>query len=54
MDKVKVLAEIKSFLEGYNNDLKYLVNVETDPNTNFADCIIHEPNQKPRIEHIKY
>ena len=54
MDKVKVLAEINSFLEGYNNYLKYLVNVETDPNTNFADCIIHEPNQKPRIEHIKY
>src|ERR1035437_4649425 len=54
MDKVKVLAEIKGFLEGYNNDLKYLVNVETDQNTNIAECIIHEPNQKPRIEHIKY
>jgi DNA polymerase elongation subunit (family B) len=54
MDKVKVLAEIKDFLEGYNNDLKYLVNVETDSNTNIAECIIHEPNQKPKIEHIKY
>ena len=54
MDKLKVLAEIKGFLEGYNNDLKYLVNVETDPSTNIAECIIHEPNQKPRIENIKY
>ena len=54
MDKQKVLSEIKGFLEGYNNDLKYLVNVETDPRTNVAECIIHEPNQKPRIEHIKY
>ena len=54
MDKLKVLAEIKGFLEGYNNDLKYLVNVETDPSTNIAECIIHEPNQKLKIEHIKY
>jgi hypothetical protein len=54
MDKHVVLGEIKAFLEGYNNDIKYLVNVETDPRTNFAECIIHEPNQKPRIEHIKY
>ena len=41
MDKLKVLAEIKGFLEGYNNDLKYLLNVETDSNTNIAECIIH-------------
>jgi len=54
MDKHKVLGEIKGFLEGYNNDIKYLVNVETDSRTNVAECIIHEPNQKPRIEHIKY
>jgi DNA polymerase elongation subunit (family B) len=54
MDKVKVLGEIKSFLEGYNSDLKYLVNVETNVDNNFAECIIHEPNQEPRIEHIKY
>lgn len=54
MDKHKVLGEIKGFLEGYNNDIKYLVNVETDNRTDIAECIIHEPNQKPRIENIRY
>lgn len=54
MDKHKVLGEIKGFLEGYNEDIKYLVNVETDPRTNIAECVIHEPNQKPKIENIKY
>jgi len=54
MDKHAVLTEIKGFLEGYNNDIKYLVNVETDPRTNIAECIIHEPNQKPRIDNIRY
>jgi len=54
MDKQNVLKEIKYFLEGYNNDLKYIVNVETDPRTNIANCIIHEPNKEPRIENITY
>jgi len=54
MNKHQVLAEIKGFLEGYNEDIKYLVNVETDPSTDIAECIIHEPNQKPRIENIRY
>ena len=54
MDKQKVLGEIKGFLEGYNNDLKYLVNVETDPRNNIAECIIHEPNQKPKTINVKY
>jgi DNA polymerase elongation subunit (family B) len=54
MDKATVLGEIKGFLEGYNNDLKYLVNVETDPRNNIAECIIHEPNQKPKIIKIQY
>lgn len=54
MDKHKVLGEIKGFLEGYNNDIKYLVNVETDPRTNVAECVIHEPNQPPKIVGIKY
>lgn len=53
-NKHEVLGEIKAFLEGYNNDLKYLVNVEADPRYNYADCVIHEPNQPPRIEQIKY
>jgi len=51
---IEIIKEIKSFLEGYNSDLKYMVNVETDPNTNYAECIIHEPNSQPRIEKIKY
>ena len=54
MDKHKVLGEIKGFLEGYNEDIKYLVNVETDSRTDIAECIIHEPNQKPRIQNIRY
>ena len=54
MNKHEVLGEIKGFLEGYNNDIKYLVNVETDPRTCIAECVIHEPNQKPRIENIRY
>jgi len=54
IDKHNVLGEIKGFLEGYNDDIKYLVNVETDPRNNYAECVIHEPNEKPRIENIKY
>jgi DNA polymerase elongation subunit (family B) len=54
MNKHQVLGEIKGFLEGYNEDIKYLVNVETDPRTNYAECIIHEPNHEPRIEKIRY
>jgi len=54
MDKHKVLGEIKGFLEGYNQEIKYLVNVETDPRTDIAECVIHEPRQKPRIENIRY
>jgi len=54
MDKVKVLSEIKGFLEGYNNELQYLVNVETDPRNNFAECIIHEPNKEPKIVKVAY
>lgn len=49
MNKATVLKEIKSFLEGYDNDFKYLVNVEIDTSTNVADCVIHEPNQPPKI-----
>jgi DNA polymerase elongation subunit (family B) len=54
MDKLKVLAEIKGFLEGYNNDLKYLVNVETDPNTDIAECLIREPNKEQKILKFRY
>jgi len=54
MDKIEVLREIKSFLDGYNNDLKYLVNVETDNKSNMADCVIHEPGKESKIVKIKY
>lgn len=54
INKHQILGEIKDFLEGYNNDIKYLVNVETDPSTDIAECVIHEPNEKPRIENIRY
>jgi len=54
MDKTNILSEIKGFLEGYNNDLKYLVNIETDPNTNEADCILNEPGKNLEIRKIKY
>ena len=54
MDKLSVLKEIKSFLDGYNEELRYLVNVEIDPRTNIADCVIHEPNQEKRIIKVVY
>ena len=54
MDKLNILSEIKGFLEGYNNDLKYLVNVETDPRTNIAECVIHPPDEQPRIIKVAY
>lgn len=54
MDKLSVLKEIKSFLDGYNDDLKYLVNVEIDPRSNMADCVIHEPNTEKKIIKVKY
>jgi len=54
MNKHEVLGEIKGFLEGYNNDIKYLVNVETDYGTDIAECVIHEPGLKPKIEKIRY
>jgi DNA polymerase elongation subunit (family B) len=54
INKLEVLGEIKSFLDGYNNDLKYLVNVEVDPDNNMASCVIHEPGKEPEIRKIKY
>jgi DNA polymerase elongation subunit (family B) len=54
MDKAAVLNEIKGFLEGYNQDIKYLVNVETNPNFNYAECVIHEPDTVPKVVKIHY
>ena len=53
-NKIEVLTEIKGFLEGYNTDIKYLVNVETNPNTNYGECVIHEPGTEPKFMKIKY
>lgn len=56
MNKIEVINEIKSFLDGYNNDseFKYIVNVECDTKFNYATCIIHEPGCKPEIRNIQY
>lgn len=54
INKLEILSEIKGFLDGYNQDLKYLVNVETNPSTNFAECIIHEPGESPKIIKVGY
>jgi DNA polymerase elongation subunit (family B) len=54
IDKLKVLSEIKGFLDGYNNELKYLVNVETNPENNIAECVVHEPGKSPEIRRVKY
>lgn len=53
-NRLETLKKIKSFLDGHNNDVKYLVNVEASPYKNYAECIIHEPGKKPRFENIKY
>ncbi len=50
----KSLGEIKLFLEGFNTDLKYITNVETDPDKNYADCVIRKPNQEPYLDRIPY
>lgn len=54
VNKLQVLEEIKDFLDGYNEDLKYLVNVETSSKTNQASCIIHEPNCEPVLQKVRY
>lgn len=54
LNKIDILSEIKEFLEGYNSEIKYLVNVETDPNVNYAECIIHEPGCEPVTKQIRY
>lgn len=54
INKLKILTEIKGFLEGYNDELKYLVNVETDPNSAVAECVIHPPGEKSKIVRIVY
>lgn len=48
------IAEIQKFLEGNNNDVKYVVNVETIANEGFATCVIHEPNKEKKVVQIPF
>lgn len=52
--KIEKINQIKSFLDGKNDDLKYIVNIEAENINNFASCIIHEPGKEARIENIQY
>ena len=54
MSQQNTITEIQSFLEGKNNDVKYLVNVETDASDRLATCIIHEPNKDKVTEKIEF
>lgn len=54
MDNIQVINEIKEFLDGSNHDLKYLVNVETNPNNKLATCVIHEPYKDVELKQIEY
>lgn len=49
----EVIKEISKFLEGGNNEKKYVVNVETNYKTNIAECVIHSPTGHT-IEEIEY
>jgi DNA polymerase elongation subunit (family B) len=50
----ELINDIHKFLSGHNEKLKYLVNVETFPYTNYATCIIHEPNKNPYIHRERF
>jgi len=52
--RIDELMKIKSFLDGHNDDIKYLVNVEADPNVNYAKCFIHKPGEKKRVIEVEY
>jgi len=48
------IKEIKTFLEGENDEHKYIVNIETDKNHNYAKCLIHKPDGSKYIDTINY
>jgi DNA polymerase elongation subunit (family B) len=54
MKKIDDLRKIKKFLDGHNEDVKYLVNVELSNDTNVAKGIIHKPGDVPKIRHIPF
>ena len=54
MKKIEIINKIKKFLDGHNEDVKYLVNVEADPSTNKAVCFFHEPSGAKHRKSIEY
>lgn len=48
------ILEIKKFLEGENEDLKYVVNVQANKYNNKAECIIHKPDGYKCMETYTY
>lgn len=54
INKSQIIGEIKTFLDGENNELKYLVHVETNPNENVADCIVHPPDGDKEILKVPF
>jgi DNA polymerase elongation subunit (family B) len=53
IDRGQIIKEISKFLEGGNNDKKYVVNVETSYDSNIANCVIHAPTGHT-IEEIEF
>ena len=53
-ENLQSIHEIEKFLRGHNEKIKYLVNVETFTHHNFANCIIHEPNNLPYLHKEKF
>ncbi len=54
MNKLETINKIKHFLDGHNNDVTHLVNIETSPYTNYAVCYFHLPNNTKVKREIYY
>jgi DNA polymerase elongation subunit (family B) len=54
IDNISTIKEIQSFLEGKNNDVKYVVNVETTYDSEYALCVIHDPVKGKELRKIPY
>ena len=53
-NKTQIISEIKQFLDGRNDDIKYLVNLETSKKNNIAKCVLHPKDQPKKIVDISY
>jgi len=53
-ENLQIINEISKFLNGSNDKVKYVVNVEAFPFSNYANCIIHEPGKDPLIHRQKF